>query len=60
MSFNLLIFSCRTRRASFSIFICDNSAVRAVTVLADREPTFAKGKMEYRAMIFADEVGPRA
>jgi hypothetical protein len=46
-------------RASFSSVICDSSAVSDVTVFADKDPIFARGCIEYLAIILLDEVGPR-
>ncbi|GJC82176.1 hypothetical protein ColTof4_10085 [Colletotrichum tofieldiae] len=60
MSFSLMTFCCMTFRASLSIVIVDNSAVRAVTVLGGRAPTLAIGWIEYLARMRCDVVGPRA
>ena len=58
ISFNRLILSCTSRRASFSIFIVDNSAVRSMTVAFFNAPTLAQGWMWNLAMIFCETLGP--
>jgi hypothetical protein len=58
ISFNLRMLSCTSRRASFSIFIVDNSAVRSMTVAFLSAPTLAQGWMWNLAMMFCETLGP--